>query len=321
MFLPGSIKPSVLDADMRRALADSLRYLLDETGCDLGIVSADAIKAIDAIVEHRIRPGVFGRYYQLVPAIERGDRPDSARLFRAIINLAKDEPSFTVAPFLEQRLGDDASLYGALVAPVPGGGHWLAAPLEDAWTGFEQKVGEALATLEQVDPFLALELRALLVQVVGASPADGRSFGGASSFMLWGLVLLNVETYSRIPLLIEGLVHEAAHQLLFALSINEPLVTNPLAERYSSPLRRDDRPMDGIFHATFVTARLHYLYRKLSDATDAGLCLAPASELDGKLSTYRDLYFAGLETIEKHGRLTATGQQVLEESLQYMRAA
>lgn len=321
MFLPGSIDPFALDANMRRSLADSLRYLLDETGADLDIASADALPVLDGVVEHRVRPGVFGRYYQLVPAIERGDKQDSARLFREILQLAKDAPVFTVVPFLKDHLGEDASIYGELVAPAPGGGHWLTSPRHSAWTGFEQKLTEALEVVQDVDPALASELHALLTQVVGASPAEGHNFGGASSFMLWGLVLLNVETYNTVPLLIEGLVHEAAHQFLFALSIDEPLVTNPLAERYSSPLRRDDRPMDGIYHATFVTARLYYLYRKLLDAANSGPPLVSSRELDAKMSTYRDLYFGGLETIEKHGRLTATGLQILDESRHYMRAA
>ena len=38
--------------------------------------------------------------------------------------------------------------------------------------------------------------------------------------------------------------------------LDEPLVQNAPDESYHSPLRADDRPMDGVFHATLVCARL-----------------------------------------------------------------
>lgn len=321
MFVPGSSAPTQLDYKMRRSLADSLCYLLDETP-DFGIARSDAVAAIEGMVRHRVRPGVFGRYYKLVPAIERGDVADAAKLFRNIVEMAGDEQSFEVAPFSEDRLDQEMSLYGELVASDPRGGHWLRAPPQDLWTGFQPKVHQALNILDWLDPSLAAELRGLISQVVAASPSEGRGFGGASSFMLWGLVLLNVETHQNIPSIIEGLVHEAAHQLLFAYAIDEPLVMNSLAERYPSPLRPDARPMDGVFHATFVTARLHYVCQKMRDAATSGTsCLVPVDMLDVKLATYRDLYFDGHETLEKHGDLTSTGRQVLDASLQFMRAS
>jgi len=163
----------------------------------------------------------------------------------------------------------------------------------------------------------------LTIEIVGALPVYGQDappFGGASSFMLWGLLLFNIDRYSTASKLVDGLVHEAAHQLLFAHSIDGPLVTNAIEERYPSPLRSDPRPMDGIFHATFVTARLHYMNQKLRDATTDQFAPIDPKMLDEKLCALRDLYFGGLQTVQKFGKLTSTGQQIIQESLDYMQA-
>jgi HEXXH motif-containing protein len=55
------------------------------------------------------------------------------------------------------------------------------------------------------------------------------------------------------------LTHEAAHSLLLGYTLGAPLVESDPAERFSSPLREDLRPMDGIVHATYVLARMHYI--------------------------------------------------------------
>ena len=57
--------------------------------------------------------------------------------------------------------------------------------------------------------------------------------------------------------MVQALAHESAHLLLFGMCADGPLLENANDDhRYSSPLRTDSRPMDGIVHATFVTARM-----------------------------------------------------------------
>ena len=79
--------------------------------------------------------------------------------------------------------------------------------------------------------------------------------GGASSFSLWGALALNSEAHPDWWQYIPRLIHEYSHNLLFGIARNEPLVFNDPEERYESPLRQDLRPMDGIYHALFVSAR------------------------------------------------------------------
>src|SRR5690606_33877017 len=108
------------------------------------------------------------------------------------------------------------------------------------------------------------------------------------------------------------------HTLLFGLSVDEKLVENPDSERFSSPFRLDPRPMDGIYHATFVAARMHYateafVRHPLGQAQSAAVKAA----LEQGQRSFRD----GLGTVEAHGRLSATGRGILAEARRYMDGA
>ncbi len=54
----------------------------------------------------------------------------------------------------------------------------------------------------------------------------------------------------------EALVHELAHQKLWALGVDfehaNRLVLNPLTEHYTSPVRENKRPMTALVHATYA---------------------------------------------------------------------
>jgi HEXXH motif-containing protein len=100
-------------------------------------------------------------------------------------------------------------------------------------------------------------------------------FEAGSSYRLWGAMLLNaVRRKTRIEI-IESVAHENAHSRLFGLCTEEPAVQNPDQELYPSPLRVDPRPMDGVYHATFVSARMHWTMSRVIASgllTAEGLC-------------------------------------------------
>lgn len=307
---------------MRSSLAESLAHVYSAFGAKLNTSASDVDTMIANIQTHRVRPGVFGRYYKLVFAIQNGKLDQAQELFRQLISSVEHEPSFSVAPFTDAALGPERQLYGDLIDPDPGDTPWILSPPSDSGPG--DLVYQALKLIDVVDQDLARELRVLIIQLVGASAYYGpnsRQFGSVSSLMLWGLVMANHKLFRTPSRMLQVLVHEGAHLLLFAHSIDEPLVTNPIDARYLSPLRPDPRPMDGVFHATFVLARLHYLARKLREATTADFAPEPIDELDERLVRLRERYFGGFETIRQHGELTKTGQRILDESLEYMKSA
>src|SRR6185437_8666871 len=97
----------------------------------------------------------------------------------------------------------------------------------------------------------------------GTKDPKAMTFDGASSFMLWGAIILNADRGDGPIGMAQMLAHESAHNLLFGFSADEALVENGPDELFSSPLRKDPRPMDGIYHATFVTARMYRVVYQL----------------------------------------------------------
>ncbi len=123
--------------------------------------------------------------------------------------------------------------------------------------------------MESGDPALAAEIRTLLREIVlaaGSEDPKAMTFDGASAFMLWGAIIINANRRDGAVGMVQMLAHESAHNLLFGFSADGPLVENSAEELYSSPLRVDPRPMDGIYHATFVTARMHRAIKQLLDS-------------------------------------------------------
>src|SRR5262249_48678117 len=140
-------------------------------------------------------------------------------------------------------------------------------------------------------------------------------FNGASTFFLWGAILLNANV-SRVPIsMVDSLVHESSHVLLFGLSANGGLTRNSGEERYASPVRTDRRPIDGIFHACFVTTRVHMAMKRLLDSgslreTDSKLAIqhSRCNERAGRES---------LAVLVSHAEPTRLGKAILSELQEY----
>jgi HEXXH motif-containing protein len=323
VFLPSSIlSPLALDTAMRTALADSLAHIHAVTAESINLTDVLLASGMSAIKAHRVAPGVFGRYYDLVFAVHAKRYEDASALFHEIVALSAKQPGFAALPFTEQALGADKERYARLLGLEAGSAAALSSPAHEDWLAFKANLAAALMLIEKADFALAAELRTLVIQIVAAasnSQSGSRAFGGASSFMLWGAVTLNVEQHRTRLDMIAGLVHEAAHQVLFGLSIDEPLVGNSIEERYGSPLRTDSRPMDGVYHATFVCARMHYAYLRLKNLGKNNFDHEERDLVEQRLSDYRQKFFEGFDTVERFGRLSANGRRIMDAAAAYMR--
>ena len=308
---------------MRDSLAESLTHIYEVAGQRMSAPDIGLDESLSEIRAHRVSPGVFGRYYDLVFAVH-DERYEHARvLLQDIVKLASERPIMAALPFSEEALGPDTERYARLLGLETNSQAAFAAPELNAWITFRANLAAALACIEEADAALGAELLSLVVQIVGAVPdskTPGSGFGGASSFMLWGAILLNVEQHGTVLDMIAGLVHEAVHQLLFGLSVDEPLVENAMHERYTSPLRTDLRPMDGIFHATFVCARMHYGYSRLRQCVSDRFNEIELALIERRLGEYRKQFFQGLATVEQFGRMTVNGNRILNAAADYMRS-
>jgi HEXXH motif-containing protein len=141
---------------------------------------------------------------------------------------------------------------------------------------------------------------------------------GASSFQLWGALFLKLGRKASRVEIAEALAHEAAHALLFGFSLGQPLVENQPTELYPSPLRSDPRPMDGVVHATYVIARMHYTASRL---LASGLLTADeAREAGALIERNRRGYRDGVTVIEDGARWTDAGKTALLSAKSYMSA-
>jgi hypothetical protein len=73
--------------------------------------------------------------------------------------------------------------------------------------------------------------------------------------------------------------------------------------------------MDGIVHAGFVLARLHYLMRGLSRATSTD---ADVDRVESSLENYRHDFLKGDEVIRTHARFTPVGIALYRAARDYM---
>ncbi|WP_282888296.1 aKG-HExxH-type peptide beta-hydroxylase [Xanthobacter autotrophicus] len=272
--------------------------------------------------DHRVQPCVFGCYFELVFALKAGRPEEAARLWRRIITLAAQDARHELVPLNEEKLGEDAAricrlLNAGEARPVIG--PLDAGRLAAQWQTFVSDVEEALALIDHVDSDLGREVRALVVQIIGAAPfSPDATFGSDSSLMLWGAATLNVDIHRSSLQIAESLVHEAAHLLLFGLSNEEPLVRNPDSQRFSSPLRSDPRPMDGVFHATFVCSRLHLFYGRLLARGAPGGSALDRRQIEQTLAHLASRFDDGAGVVFGAADLTPLGDEVMRAAADYM---
>ena len=319
-FPPDPDRAKALDIRMHRELGASLAHV---RSASRGVLLMDE-PALDRLVHaldrgDRLAPGDFLRYYDLVEAIQR-DEIDAAQALIAQIAAAAPvsggleivvlgDPAFTDSVRYLRTMNEDETEL-RLVAPAP-----------DVAEAFRRRLADGLALLDSSLPSLAGEFRAIIRQVVicGSDAAMPMQFDGGSSLRVWGALFLNASFHPDRIAVAEVLAHESAHSLLFGFCTDEPLVTNDPDARYPSPLRIDDRPMDGIFHATFVSARMHWAMSRLAaDPTlspDERERAAAAAAIDARN------FSVGHAVVAAHGELSATGAALMGAAKAYMDAA
>jgi HEXXH motif-containing protein len=305
-FAPSRVRAEQLSARMHDELARSLSHI-SEVAPDV----AAHLRPVVALAEsgQRLPPVAFGLYFDLAEHLLRDDPAGATALAH---RLGAVGPAAQEMSVLDRGTPAAAPLEAVLAARM-GGEFDGFAPVDPARAAaFRPLLAEGIALLDAGYPALADEIRAIVGEVLLAEAPPGATmeFDGASHYQFWGLLMLNPK-HHRTPLAVaEVLAHEAGHSLLFGMTVDEPLVLNPDDELYPSPLRVDPRPMDGIYHATFVSARM-----ALAMETLAASGVLSADDRAAALEAARDdraNFAAGDGVIRAHGRLSATGAAILQ---------
>ena len=178
----------------------------------------------------------------------------------------------------------------------------------------EDEVKAALDLLAEHAPISFAELSESCSEIlpVRGVVRDDMTFDGCSSIERWGSILINSEQECSLLYRSETLVHETAHSLLFSMTCQEFRVLNDASERHTSPLRLDPRPLDGIYHAVFVLARMYFAMSEVAHSPSAPEVLRAEalSACERNAWNFRD----GYAVLAEHARYTTRGREVIAAS-------
>jgi len=320
-FAPSAARALELDKRMRQRLSQSLQYIQAEAGGQLAVPQSEFASFVTRLERGSVSPLAFAFYSEIVLAIEDNEMEYASQLFQQILALRTPPPELVVRDLADPRTDFQAARYARAIDTDPGVPFQIFPPSPASSEKSRKAINAAFALMDQGDPELADEIRALLREVVLAAGSERPgewTFDGASSFMLWGGILINANRDDGPLAMVQMLAHESSHNLLFGFSADESLIENSPEARYASPLRADPRPMDGIYHATFVTARM---YRAVRTLLDSGVLNAEQRvQAEKELAENERLFRKGIATVVEHARCTPAGQKVIRSAIDYMAA-
>ena len=210
-FPPDAIRGARIDQAVREGLADSLNTIFE---------SLDPPSPADARTRagllHRVRagpvpPALFGAYVELVLALF-AERDDEARALLDELSgswQAQSE-SLRIITLDDRDLGQGRAMrYRRLLSDD------IACEIEPlgpgAHAGAAEGLAQALDLLRAGAPDVFCELRALVTEIVLVAQGDGPQgfvFAGASTFSLWGALVLNADRFGDRLDVAVSLAHE-----------------------------------------------------------------------------------------------------------------
>jgi len=320
LLKPSAQQGRYADSIMRQQLGESIAYL-----CNLDENLNKKNKAIlhsaaEALVNNkRLHPLMFGHYARWVHALTHDNNSQAEKaieLICAAFSLGDSYPQYISLG--DETLYQSQRLINELMDSGDDSTAMFKPPTTDAFDACKLEISQALGLASKWLPDLAEEMNALVAQfiLVGNHPQATVRFDGGSSYMLWGALFVNAEQRRSSVAMLELLAHETAHLLLYAAASQEPLTTNPEDERYSSPLREDLRPMDGIYHATWVSARMAWAMYHLSQHPE----ISPPAANEARQALEADIrhFKEGHSVVERHGQLTQTGRRLMNDAASWI---
>jgi hypothetical protein len=311
-LVPSPSRVAGIDRALRIRLADSLGYLREITCLDAGQAAA-LIRLEERLWAASVSPWVFCLYSKLVAELSKDPRGDVVDYFDAIVRAISLSADEGVIAFRDLAISVSWwDHFGQLLDTDRKRPFKPRAPSCSAFALCKQDIERGLALTQQADPIWHDEIRRLLRMITlgAAASADPLDvFNGASTFFLWGATLINTDFRRSAVSIVDLLVHESSHVLLFGLSADGALTQNSGHERYSSPLRSDARPIDGIFHACFVATRVHLAMGRLLDG--GRLNAEEAKQAVERRQFNGDAAQTSLDVLARNAKPTELGEEIL----------
>lgn len=298
-------------------MAESLRELqkvLSTGGGDLDL---------GPVAEHvenagALKPEAYCAYFALIRSIQASNTKAIPRLAAALANGARPSNAGIAVKMLNAdefgRVGlkevrdnfASSSLLYTQMGRVPTAGAKRTT----------QRINDALNLIRTRAPRAWTDVSRITTEIIAAFGVSRglMTFDGCSSLERYGSILVNMRR-RRTPLLLgETLVHESAHSLLFSLSCNDYRVLNPSTELHKSPLRIDPRPLDGIYHAAFVLARMHGFLAEVALHPETSTTMR--KEALNVLEERRKNFLDGHSVLIEHAKFTQIGKDLLDDAFE-----
>jgi len=172
---------------------------------------------------------------------------------------------------------------------------------------------KGIAYLHRSCPRLLKNIQTLVDRVffVGNDSSEESHVLSVTGIRTQGLIFINGEYDSSWVFLLDKYVHEAAHAYLFLINQEELLVLNDQKDLYPSPLREDERPMEGVYHAVFVLMNLLVALGMILEKEE--LVESDKKEIEAFIENYSNGLRKGYATVMQQGELTPVAKELLEE--------
>jgi HEXXH motif-containing protein len=315
-FGPDGERAGLLNAEVHRRLVRSLDYVFGEIADALGVDQSalgEWLRRLEGA--ERVDPLLHTLFHTLVAQIGAEDSEGAAATLERMLTLGVAQPGPSIHSVDNAvQAARPINLFSRFADLEEDNRLDLRAPTPAQAARGRSLLTEALAQIQRNDPQLDAELRALVTEFLLVDQAPGHLFTTAavSCFQNWGGLLFNPSVHDDALNVVEILAHEATHLILFAVAMDEPLLTNPPDARYHSPLREAPRTMDGVFHATIVSARVVRAMLRQAEGAGDGAEYRRMALI--RCERNLKLFAEGVAIVEANGMLTRLGRRVLDDS-------
>lgn len=176
-----------------------------------------------------------------------------------------------------------------------------------------------ISILRESNPELLKEIDHLVSSVVFFTSNKGSENSkllSLTSSSMQSLIMIEGNHDNSWIFLLDKYIHEGSHSLLFSLNLKEEFFYNSDDERYESPLRKDLRPLPGIYHATFVIQRLIYAFHSI--LSYGCINIKDRVTIENLINHYTEKVECGYNTVMKYGKLSPLAIDIIEKGQSYI---
>lgn len=309
--IPDTKNSDELNLTAKKIICDKLSSILGQIATQLKTDLTHEIGALRATSSGLPNPALFHYYFKLKDSIAKGNLDDILDTISLIANespsVKRSNPNYpdvlsAINSEWEKNLLSDSVRKDSISEFGMENKFELVRPLFN-----EQLIHQttyiitALNILKEVDPthyYSAIDK--LIAIKVFEGTVRGFSFQAA-----YGNIYIRIpeDKTTSVAYYLEHIVHECAHQHLFALQLLDPVVLNDKTQLFNAPIRKQQRPMDGIFHACFVLARMVRCFSKTHDHLGSDY----NSDFLGRINGWFEHSY---NTVKEHAILSEKGKRI-----------